>query len=107
MHAQSTIHPRTSPISSVVETEDRLPARRPVDLAGDQIPVPQAVVRALDGQRVALFALAQIVDRPLVRQVRFDARDRDREVDRLGDVVVGAEPERLDDVGARRLAPSP
>ena len=43
-------------------------------------------------QRVALFALAQILDRPLVRQVRVDARQRDREIDRLGDVVVRPEP---------------
>ena len=30
------------------------------------------------------------------RQLRADARERHREVDRLGDVVVGAEIERLD-----------
>ena len=54
----------------------------------------------MHGEGVALFALAQVGDRPLVRQVGGDARERDREIDRLGDVVVGAEPERLDDVGA-------
>ena len=95
----------------------RFPARRSPSIAfqrGDQytslrgeVPVPEAVVRAAHRERVALFALAQVVDRPLVRQVRLDARERDREVDRLGDVVVGAEPKRFDDVGALRSARSP
>src|SRR5205814_1608123 len=41
------------------EAEDGLPARREIDDARAQVPVPEAVVGAADGQRVALLALAQ------------------------------------------------
>ena len=39
--------------------EDLLPARREIDLVGQQVPVPEALVRALQREREALFALAQ------------------------------------------------
>jgi hypothetical protein len=86
----------------IVVAEHRLPPRRPMDLVRRQIPVPQRVVGSADRQRVALLAGAKIFDRLLVRQVRVDPRERHREVDRLGQVVVRAELEGLNDVGALR-----
>src|SRR5262245_26545164 len=49
--------------------EHRLPARRPVDLVRCQVPIPQSIVRPVDGKRVALLALAQALDDAFVREV--------------------------------------
>ena len=67
----TAIHPPTFR-SLPSRVRGSIPARRPIHLAADQIPVPQAVVRALHGQRIPLFALAEVGDRPLV------ARDASR-----------------------------
>ena len=64
------------------DPRSRLPIDQPAQAIEEQQPVGQA------GQRI----------RPARRQLGLDARQRDREIDRLGDVVVGAETERLDDV---------
>ena len=61
----------------------------------------------LHGDRVPFFAFVQIRHGPFVREMRADARERDGEIDRLGDVVVRAKAERFDDVGALRPARSP
>ena len=86
----------------LVVPEHRLPARRPVDDVRRQIPVPQPVVGAANGERIALFAVAEILDRPFVGHVRADPRQRHRKIDGLGHVVVRAQAKGLDDVGAFR-----
>ena len=84
--------------------EQRFPPRRPVHLVRRDIPVPETVVRAPYGDRVSLFAFMQVGHGPFVREVRADAGQRNREIDRLGDVVVCAKAERFDDIGALRPA---
>ena len=83
----------------ILVPEHRLPARRPVNLVGREVPVPQAIVGAVDGKGVALLALAQALDHPLVRQVGADAGEGDRAVDGLGQVVVRAKVEGFDNIG--------
>jgi hypothetical protein len=83
----------------LVVAEHGFPAGGPVDLVRDQIPVPQPVIGSARGQRVPLFAVAQVLDGPFVRQMRLNARQSDRKVDRFGDVVVRAQAKRLDDAG--------
>ena len=80
--------------------DEGLPARRPMDLVGDQIPIPESVVGALHRERIAFFAFVEVFDGALVREVRPDPRQRDRKVDRFRDVVVRTQPEGFDDVGA-------
>ena len=80
--------------------DDGLPTRGVVDDAVEQVPVPEAVVGAHGGQRIALFTGAEAILGLLPRQLRSDASERHREVDRFGDVVVGAEIEGRDDVVA-------
>jgi hypothetical protein len=79
--------------------QHRLPARRPVHFVGGKIPVPEPVVCPTHGKRVPLLAHAQILHRPFSRQMRGDPRRRDREINRFGDVVVGADLERIHDIG--------
>ena len=90
-----------------VVPEQRFPPRRPVHFVRRDIPVPETVVRAAHGDRVPFFALVQIGHGPFVREMRVDAGERHREIDRLGDVVVCAEAERFDDVGAFASGRSP
>src|SRR5262249_24707103 len=45
----------------VLPAQHRLPARREVDLVGLDVPVPQAVLGALDGQGEAVAGLAQLL----------------------------------------------
>ena len=60
----------------LIVTEHGFPAGRPVGLVAEQIPVPQPIVGPAHSKRVALLAFVQILDRPLVRQMRPDARQR-------------------------------
>src|SRR5262249_39816821 len=60
--------------------QDLLEARREVDGALGQVPVPEAVVRAPGGERVALLAAADRGLRPLARR----DGDRDRQQADLG-----------------------
>ena len=52
----------------------------------------------MDRERVALLAFPEAFDDSLVRQMGLDSRKRDRAVDRLGQVIVGAKAEGFDDV---------
>jgi hypothetical protein len=82
--------------------QHRFPPRRPVDLARRQVPVPEPVVRAPHREGVAFLALAQAFHGPFVGHVGLDPREGDGEIDRFGDVVVGAETQGFGDVGAIR-----
>ena len=77
--------------------EHRVPARREVDPAAGQVPVPQAVVGGAHRERVALLAAAKVVERLLVAdRVADRALERER-VELLLDEVVGdAERGRLE-----------
>jgi len=68
-----------------------LPTSRKIDALCFEVPVPKAIVRAAGGQRITLFALAQGVLGALAVDLRPDAGQRHRKIDRLGDVVVGAQ----------------
>ena len=101
MHAREPFLRRRADLRLVV-AEHRLPASRPVDAVRHEIPVPQPVVGASNGEGIALLAVAEILDRPLAGHVRADPRQRHGKIDRLGHVVVRAQSKRLDDVGALR-----
>ena len=82
----------------VLVAEHRLPAResnRPRPSARSQSQSPSLVPRAARAYRASLSRSAAWA--PLVRHLGGDPGQDDREVDRLGHVVVGAELERLDD----------
>ena len=85
------IRPAAPTSSLLLQPEHQLPTRRVVERASPQVPVPDAVVRAASGERVALLALAQRRGGLLQRQLGLDACQGDREVDRLGHVVVRAD----------------
>jgi hypothetical protein len=91
---------RTGADLSVALADDRLPPRGIVYGPLGQVPVPQAVVGALRGEGVAFFAVAQLLLGTTPDQLGADARERHREIDRLGDVVIGAAVEGGDDVVA-------
>jgi hypothetical protein len=63
-----------------------------------QVPVPQPAVGAARRQRITLLTLAKSVLGGFARDLRLNARDRDGEIDRLGDVVVSPELDRFDDM---------
>ena len=81
------------------EPEDAFPPGRKVDATADQVPVPHPVVGALDRQGEPLLALLQGSRRLAVRELALHPRKHHRQVQRLGDVVVRAELQRLHDVG--------
>ena len=73
--------------------EDRVPARREIDSIPAQIPIPDAVARRAHGERVALLAANQIVERPLMADRIPDRALQSGRVELLLDEVVG-HPER-------------
>ena len=78
--------------------EHRLPARGIIDLIGLQVPVPQPVIGTPSGQGIPRLTGAQRVLRALVGHLAGDPGQDHREIDRLGDVVIGAQLEGFDDV---------
>ena len=78
--------------------EHLLPSRREVDDIGLQVPVPEPVIRAPHGQRVALLAFAQRGLGLATTELGLDTRHGHGEVDRLGHVVVRARIQGRDDV---------
>jgi hypothetical protein len=85
------------------EPEQFVPAMRVEDRAGVDLPVPEAIVAPAERQGISLFALGERALGLLPRELGADSSQRDGEVDRLGDVVVRAEIEGLDDVLRVRL----
>jgi len=83
--------------------EDLVPTVGIEHQAAAQIPVPEAVVGAGQRQGVALLALLDRHLGGLADQLGADPGQAGREVDRLGDVVVGAQLERIDHVLAASL----
>lgn len=82
-----------------------LPAWGIIHFARHQVPVPKAVCRAAGCKRIALFADSQGRFGALTSYLGAYPRERYREIDRLGDIVVGPEVQRLGDrlaVGYRR-----
>src|SRR5215831_8028748 len=76
-------------------SQHRLPARREVDCVMDQVPIPKTVVCSARSQGVALLAFAKGLFSALVRQLSNDSRQGHRKIDRLRDVVVGADFQSL------------
>ena len=67
---------RSRPLFALRVAEHMVPARREVDFAGHQIPVPEAVVRASRRQGIALLALLKGLERCFERSfARFDLRE--------------------------------
>src|SRR5207237_7926920 len=71
------------------EAEHALPARRQVDAVSDEVPVPEAVVRAAGGEGIALLALAQRVLRPAPLADVEQRADHRRTARKLGARAVG------------------
>ena len=62
VHAVQPVEQRVADLV-VAEAEHRLPARREVDAVANHVPVPETVVRAGRGERVALLALLEQLQR--------------------------------------------
>ncbi len=82
----------------IFKPEHFLPARGEVDHVRLEVPVPQPIVRATDGQRIALLALAQRRLRLPATQLGLDPRHRHGEVDGLGHIVVRTRVQCRDNV---------
>ena len=88
MHARQPLLGRVADLLFRV-AEHRLPSRRVVDLVAAQVPHPQPVVRAARGQRVALLALAQRLQRAALLEGVADGALQQRRVDLSFDEIVG------------------
>jgi hypothetical protein len=94
------VHPReplagARPDLGVQVPEHGLPAFRVINFPGSHVPIPQAIVGASRCQRIPFLASTQSAFRSAARQLAMNTRQRDREIHRLGDVIVGAQVEGL------------
>src|SRR5512143_1636057 len=71
-------------------SEHRFPAGREADPIGSQIPVPQSIVCSAGSEFIPLFAVAQSLLGMYSGQLRLDAREHYRKVQRFGDVIISA-----------------
>ena len=82
----------------LMTAEHGFPARRKIDVVCASIPIPQPVVRSPHSQRVSLFAVPEGLFGLLACQLGMNAGKSNREINGFGDVVVGPQTQRRDNV---------
>ena len=75
---------------ALVIVQHGFPPRGIMDLVFLEIPVPQPIIRTSGCQRIALFTLTQSLFGLLSRQLRLNASEHHRKINRFAHKIVGS-----------------